>query len=133
MRSFGSRLTAGYSGVLNADSSPIEKMDALSWVHINAVKHFPDEYKIQQAWMRQSPPDTPNPGFAFANRMRRLKGLLSEGIDSGVIRNEETSLEVLSRCVINVLWIPQSIVESMDPRDALTVARDTWLRGVRKR
>ena len=133
MRSFGSRLTAGYSGVLNADSSPIEKMDALSWVHINAVKHFPDEYKIQQAWMRQSPPDTPNPGFAFANRMRRLKGLLSEGIDSGVIRNEETSLEVLSRCVINVLWIPQSIVESMDPPDALTVARDTWLRGVRKR
>ena len=73
MRSFGSRLTAGYSGVLNADSSPLEKMDALSWVHINAVKHFPDEYKIQQAWMRQSPPDTPNPGFAFANRMRRLK------------------------------------------------------------
>ena len=65
--------------------------------------------------------------------MRRLKGLLSEGIDSGAIRNEETSLEVLSRCVINVLWIPQSIVESMDPPDALTVARDTWLRGVRKR
>ena len=98
-------------------------------VHINAVKHFPDEFKIQQAWMRQSPPDTPNPGFAFANRMRRLKSLLSEGINSGAIRNEETSLEVLSRCVISVLWIPQSIVESMAAPDALTLARDTWLRA----
>ena len=74
MRSFGSRLTAGYSGVLNADSSPIEKMDALSWVHINAVKHFPDEYKIQQAWMRQSPPDTPNPGFRVRQSHAEVEG-----------------------------------------------------------
>ncbi len=45
-----------------------------SWVHINAVKDFPDEYKIRQAWMRQSPPDTPNPGFAFANRTAAVEG-----------------------------------------------------------
>ena len=133
MRSFGARLTAGYSGVFKADSSPIEKMDAMSWVHINAVKYFPDEYQIQQAWMRQSPPDTPNPGFAFAPRMRRLKALLTEGVDSGAIRNEAKPIEVLARCVINLLWMPQSIVDTSGAPAALTVSRDTWLRGIRTR
>lgn len=133
MRSFGIRLTAGYSGVLNSDATPLEKMDALSWVHINALKYFPDEWKIQQAWMRQSPPDTPNPGFAFAGRMRRLKALLSEGMDSGAIRKDSVSMDMLSRCVMNLLWMPENIVRSSGPRAAHILSRDTWLRGVGQR
>jgi AcrR family transcriptional regulator len=133
MRSFGIRLTAGYSGVLNSDASPLEKMDALSWVHINALKYFPDEWKIQQAWMRQSPPNTANPGFAFAGRMRRLKALLAEGIASGKIRDDAASMDMLTRCVMNLLWMPENIVRASGPRDAHILSRDTWLRGIRER
>ena len=41
------------------------ELDALSWVNTNALEHFGDEFRIQLAWMRQSPPNIPTPGPAF--------------------------------------------------------------------
>jgi AcrR family transcriptional regulator len=65
MRSFEEKVGAGWVGVLQSDATPIEKLDALSWVDINALDRFHDEFRIQLAWMRQSPPDTPNPARSF--------------------------------------------------------------------
>jgi AcrR family transcriptional regulator len=133
MRSFGRKVGAGWIGVLGANASTIEKLDALSWVDINALDQFHDEFRIQLAWMRQSPPDTPNPGWSFTTRLRQLRSLLSEGIRSGEIRIDSPSTAVLARCVIDVLWIPENIVRNAGRRAALVHARDTVLRGVTKR
>jgi AcrR family transcriptional regulator len=133
MLSFGTKVGRGYASVLRADSTPVEKLDALSWVNINALDQFPDEWKIQLAWMRQSPPDTPNPGVAFTKRMRQLKSLLSEGIRSKEIQTDSPSIELLSRCVMDVLWIPENIVRAEGTRAALIHARDTVVRGVADR
>jgi AcrR family transcriptional regulator len=133
MLSFGTKVGGGYASVLRADATPIEKLDALSWVNINALDQFPDEWKIQLAWMRQSPPDTPNPGVAFTKRMRQLKSLLSEGIRTKEIRTDSHSTELLSRCVMDVLWIPENIVRADGTRSALIHARDTVVRGVADR
>jgi len=133
MLSFGTKVGRGYASVLRADSTPVEKLDALSWVNINALDQFPDEWKIQLAWMRQSPPDTPNPGVAFTKRMRQLKSLLSEGIRSKEIRTDSPSIELLSRCVMDVLWMPENIVRAEGTRPALIHARDTVVRGVADR
>jgi hypothetical protein len=40
---------------------------------------------------------------------------------------------MLARCVIDVLWIPESILRSAGRRAALIHARDTVLRGVTER
>lgn len=133
MRSYGTKLGAGWVGVLRSDGTAIEKLDALSWIDINALVHFHDEFRIQLAWMRQSPPDTPNPGWFFPTRMRQLKTLLSEGIRSGQIRIDSPSKQMLSRCVVALLWIPENIVEAQGTRSALVLARDTVLRGVSNR
>jgi AcrR family transcriptional regulator len=133
MLSFGTKVGGGYAAVLRSDATPIEKLDALSWVNINALDQFPDEWKIQLAWMRQSPPDTPNPGLLFTKRMRQLKSLLSEGIKSKQIRIESPSTELLSRCVMDVLWMPENIVRAQGTRAALIHARDTVVRGVADR
>jgi AcrR family transcriptional regulator len=133
MESFGKKAGGGFASVLRADATPIEKLDALTWVNINALDQFPDEWKIQLAWMRQSPPDTPNPGLLFTMRLRQLKSLLSEGIRSGDIRIDTPSLEMLSRCVMDVLWMPENIVRSEGKRSALTIARDTVVRGAAER
>jgi AcrR family transcriptional regulator len=133
MRSFGTKVGAGWVNILHSDATPIEKLDALSWVDINAVDRFHDEFRIQLAWMRQSPPDTKNPGWSFTTRLRQLKALLSEGIRSGEIRIDSPSTEMLSRCVIDVLWMPESIVRAAGKRAALIHARDTVLRGVTAR
>jgi AcrR family transcriptional regulator len=133
MLSFGTKVGGGFATVLRADATPIEKLDALSWVNINALDQFPDEWKIQLAWMRQSPPDTPNPGLLFSKRMRQLKSLLSEGIKSNEIRIDSPSTELLSRCVMDVLWMPENIVRAEGTRAALIHARDTVVRGVADR
>ena len=129
MRSFGRKVAAGWIAAIRSDSTPIEKLDAIAWVDINALDRFQDEFKIQLAWMRQSPPDTPNPGWSFPTRMRQLKSLLSEGLRSGEIRSETGSTALLARCVLDVLWIPENILRATGRRAALVHARDTVLRG----
>jgi AcrR family transcriptional regulator len=133
MRSFGTKVGAGWVSVLGADASPVEKLDALSWIDINVLDRFHDEFRIQLAWLRQSPPDTPNPGWSFTTRLRQLRSLLSEGIRSGEIRIESPSTGVLARCVLDVLWIPENILRKAGPQAALAHARDTVLRGVTDR
>lgn len=133
MESFGKKAGGGFVSVLRADATPIEKLDALTWVNINALDQFPDEWKIQLAWMRQSPPDTPNPGLLFTTRLRQLKSLLSEGVRSGNIRIETPSIEMLARCVMDVIWMPENIVRAQGKSAALINARDTVVRGVADR
>lgn len=130
MRSFGQKVGAGWTAVLRSDATPIEKLDALSWVNVNALDQFGDEFRIQLAWMRQSPPDTPNPGWMYTTRLRQMKALLSEGIRSGQIRIDSPSNEMLARCVIAVQWIPENILRAVGRRAALIHDRDTVLRGV---
>jgi AcrR family transcriptional regulator len=133
MRSFGRKVAAGWISALRSNATPIEKLDALSWVDINALDHFHDEFRIQLAWLRQSPPDTPNPGWSFTTRLRQLRTLLAEGIRSGEIRIESPSTGMLARCVLDVLWIPENILRAAGRRVALIHARDTVLRGVTDR
>lgn len=134
MESFGIKAGGGFAAVLRTDATPVEKIDALNWVNINALDQFPDEWKIQLAWMRQSPPDTPNPGLAFTMRLRQLRTLLSEGIHSGDIQIEDPpSLAMLSRCVMDILWMPENIVRDQGKHAALVIARDTVVRGVADR
>jgi AcrR family transcriptional regulator len=133
MRSFGRKVAAGWIAALRSDATSIEKLDALSWVDINALDRFHDEFRIQLAWMRQSPPDTPNPGWSFTTRLRQLRSLLGEGIRSGEIRVDSPSAGMLARCVLDVLWIPENILRSAGKRAALVHARDTVLRGVTDR
>lgn len=128
MRSFGQKVEAGWISVLRSDASPIEKLDALSWVNVNALDQFSDEFRIQLAWMRQSPPST-NPGWSYTTRLRQMKSLLSEGIRSGGIRIDAPSTAMLARAVIGVQWIPENILRAAGTRASLILARDTVLRG----
>jgi len=130
MNSFGKKVEAGWVGVLRSDATPVEKLDALSWVNVNALDRFSDEFRIQLAWMRQSPPNTPNPGWLYATRLRQMKSLLSEGIRSGEISIDAPSTTMLARCVIGLQWIPENILRAVGKRAALVHVRDTVLRGV---
>jgi AcrR family transcriptional regulator len=130
MQSFGEKVALGWTNVLRSDSSPIEKLDALSWVNTNVLDRFGDEFRIQLAWMRQSPPDTPNIGWLFSKRVKQMKTLLAEGIKSGEITIDSPSNEMLARSVIGVGWIPENILHDLGTRASLIHVRDTSLRGV---
>lgn len=129
MGSFGRKLEAGWVSVLRADATPIAKLDALSWINVNALDQFSDEFRIQLAWMRQSPPNTPNPGWPYTTRLRQMKSLLSEGIRLGEIDIDAPSTAMLARCVLGLQWIPEKILRAVGRREALILSRDTLLRG----
>ena len=130
MRAFGEKMEPGWTGVLSSDSSPLEKLDAVSWIHTNVLEQFGDEFRIQLAWMRQSPPDSPDPGWLFSTRVGQMKVLLAEGIRSGEIEIDSPSNEMLARAVIGVGWIPENILRDIGTRASLIHVRDTSLRGV---
>ncbi len=133
MRSFGEKVAMGWTEVLKTDASPIEKIDALSWINTNALDRFGDEFRIQLAWMRQSPPDTSNPGYLFTKRVRQMKSLLAEGMQSGEISIDSPSNELLARSIIGIGWIPENILRDLGTRQSLVLVRDTTVRGVVER
>jgi AcrR family transcriptional regulator len=130
MGTFGEKTEEGSREVLRSKSSPIEKLDALSWVYINALERFGDEFRIQLAWMRQIPPNAPNPSVEFPTRLRQTKTLLSQAIQSGIIGITDAPKEMLARCVIGLQWLPENILRDIGTSASLVHIRDTLLRGV---
>jgi AcrR family transcriptional regulator len=130
MLEFGHKVGGAWADIVRAESTTIEKLDALSWLNINALDQFPDEFRIQLAWMRQTPPDSANPAWSFTTRIRQMKALLSEGVRSGEIRIDSPTADMLTRCIIGEQWIPENILADIGTRNALILARDTVLRGV---
>ncbi|MCV7300402.1 TetR/AcrR family transcriptional regulator [Mycobacterium barrassiae] len=130
MLEFGHKVGGAWTDIVRSDSTTIEKLDALSWLNINALDQFPDEFRIQLAWLRHTPPDTANPAWSFTTRIRQMKALLSEGIRAGEIRKDSPAADMLARCIIGEQWIPENILQRIGTRNALLLARDTTLRGI---
>src|SRR6202008_4117109 len=119
MLEFGHKVGGAWTDIVRPDSTTVEKLDALSWLNINALDQFPDEFRIQLAWLRHTPPDTANPAWSFTTRIRQMKALLSEGIRAGEIRNDKPAADVLARCIIGEQWIPENILQEIGIRNAL--------------
>ena len=133
MRAFTMKARSGWTSVLRSEGTPVEKLDALIWININAVVRFTDEYNIQLAWIRESPPNTTNLGASFSARLNDLKSLLAKGIRSGDVQLESPSADIRAWSLFELLWMPENIVRKLGPRGALTLARETTLRGAAKR
>ncbi len=130
MLEFGHKVGGAWAAIVRSDSTTVEKLDALSWLNINALDQFPDEFRIQLAWLRHTPPDSANPAWSFTTRIRQMKALLSEGIRDGEIHIGGAGRDMLTRCIIGEQWIPENILTEIGTRNALILARDTVLRGV---
>lgn len=130
MLEFGRKVGGAWSQIVRTDSTTVQKLDALSWLNINALDQFPDEFRIQLAWLRHSPPDSANPAWSFTTRIRQMKTLLSQGIKAGDIHIDSPTADMLARCIIGEQWIPENILQQVGTRNALILARDTVLRGV---
>jgi AcrR family transcriptional regulator len=130
MLEFGHKVGGAWTDIVRTDSTAVEKLDALSWLNINALDQFPDEFRIQLAWLRHTPPDTANPAWSFTTRIRQMKALLSEGVRAGEIHINSPTADMLTRCIIGEQWIPENILQEIGTRNALILARDTILRGI---
>ena len=65
MLEFGHKVGGAWADIVRSDSTTVEKLDALSWLNINALDQFPDEFRIQLAWLRHTPPDIGESGMVL--------------------------------------------------------------------
>jgi AcrR family transcriptional regulator len=130
MRAFTVKARRGWTNVLRSDGTTVEKLDALMWININAVVRFSNEYNIQLAWIRESPPDTTNLGASFSARLNDLKSLVAKGTRSRQVQVDGPSANIRAWSLFELLWMPENIVRKLGPRGALNLARETTLRGV---
>ena len=132
MQSLAGHITDGWQAVLSTDSSVVEKLDALTWLDINVVSRFRDEYRIQLSSLQVSPPETAEQGWAFSRRLREARGLLVRGTKQGEIQLPDGSDDERAWCVLELIWMPENLA-SAGARPALALARDTVLRGASTR
>jgi AcrR family transcriptional regulator len=133
MRTFTVKARSGWSSVLRSSGTTVEKVDALMWININAVVQFSDEYNIQLAWIRESPPNTTSLGSSFSARLNDLKSVLAQGVRVGELHVEGPSADIRAWSLFELLWMPENIVRKLGARGALTLARATTLRGAANR
>jgi hypothetical protein len=99
------------------------------WLNINVLSRFSEEFKIQLAWLRQSPPTTVDLGLSFPRQLRQLQDLLAAGEREGELRVEGGSLLSRTRSLYELILTPENVILHAGPRGAQALARDTVLRG----
>ena len=133
MQAFEAPVRSGWKSVLESPSSAVEKLDALMWININVIERFNDEYNIELAWLRESPPSSANLGHEFTARLRDVKALLTEGRRSGEIHVEAPTADVRAWALFDAVWTDVGIVRKVGARGALGLARASVLRGAARR
>src|SRR4051812_19731734 len=133
MEAYSDHFALAWDAVVGSDSSPMEQLDALMWVNINVLDRFSEEFKIQLAWLRQSPPATLDLGLSLGRQLQQLKALLAAGEKAGEIRVEGASADARARSLYELLLTPETIVRTAGTRPAHALARETVLRGAAPR
>jgi AcrR family transcriptional regulator len=143
MGSYHTRLSDGYRAVIASDSTAVEKLDSLTWLNINILESFPEEFAIQRAWMRAIPPAASDLSAQQRERARQIRQIVAEGLRHGELRPGQSdtgradtgradsgppSVDVLAMCYRDLVW-PSALVEMAGPRRALEHCRATLVRG----
>jgi AcrR family transcriptional regulator len=134
MKSYFDKLSAAYSAIVSSDSTTIEKLDALTWLNINAQQHFSQEYRIQLAWLRETPPDVEWRDASRAQRARMVTRVVEYGLRSGELGVElrggaVPAVRSVSMCIRALMWPPTRLVEKLGSRSTLVHSRNTLLQG----
>jgi AcrR family transcriptional regulator len=133
MQSYTGHFATAWDAVVGSGASPLEQLDALMWVNINVLDRFSEEFNIQLAWLRQSPPSSLDLGLSLGRQLQQLKALLAAGEKAGEVRMEGTSADARARSLYELLLTPETIVRTAGTRHAHALARDTVLRGAAPR
>lgn len=137
MNTFQAKLSNGYAAVVATDSTAVEKLDALTWLNVNVLERFPEEYEIQQSWLRAIPPAETNQSVFHEERAKYIESIVAEGVRRGELHGdsphvERPSLGVLTGCFRDLIW-PSSLVPEIGTRATLAYTRATTLRGAATR
>jgi AcrR family transcriptional regulator len=127
MGAYTAKRQLAWDAVMGSGSTPLEKVDALTWLYIRLSERFGAEYQLQMGVVRQSPKEMGS--VVRPGRWSDVEVLLAEGVASGELRLVGGTTSAYSRCVYEALWTPQDVVDGIGARAAHALARDTVLAG----
>jgi AcrR family transcriptional regulator len=146
---FQARVDEAYRVVIDSESTTVEKLDALTWLSINIMERFSEEFQIQLAWLREIPPEAANVSRYHEKSAKRLAKLAGEGVRSGELRINRIggsplpSLNLIGISIRDLIFpVPEFLAFSSDHlgadehtrmRGTFVHARDTVLRGALRR
>ncbi len=133
METFSHTFAAAWDAVLTSSGSTIEQLDALLWVNIKLLERFSEEFRIQLAWLRQSPPDSVDLGALFGTYVNRLQKLIRAGEQDGSLVPRGASASIRARSLYEMLLTPEGVVLHAGPDASLALARGSVLRGALSR
>jgi AcrR family transcriptional regulator len=133
MAAFHARLSDGYRAVIATDSATVAQLDALTWLNINVLESFPEEFAIQRAWMRAIPPAASNLSALQRERAGQIRDIVAAGVRRGELRDGRTdagrpAIDVLAMCYRDLVW-PSALVPVAGPERTLAHCRATLIRG----
>ena len=129
MNAYYNKLSAGYLAVARSRADPLAKIDALTWLNINVIDQFAEEFEIQQAWFRSFPPETSSLADSLKDRSRHIRDIVAEALKEGELRFGESDVDTLTDCVRDLIWIPPTVIRQTDHRQVLEHSRATLFRG----
>jgi AcrR family transcriptional regulator len=129
MQTYADDIAAAWDAVVGSPSSALEQLDALLWVNINVLDRFSEEFKIQLAWLRDSPPSSVDLGLSFGHQVQQLQKLLRAGERSGALQVEGRSARLRTMSLYELIFTPENVVLHAGPPAAHALARTTVLRG----
>ena len=124
---FEAQRSAAWDSILESSSTPLEKLDALIWLHIRLQERFSDEIRIQFSFVREAPLSMRS--IAMPSRLHDLEALLQDGVQSGAFWNRDVPIELYARCVYEALWTPDTLLKQAGAQAAHELARNTVLVG----
>jgi AcrR family transcriptional regulator len=133
MQSYSDTAWISWDAVMRTPAPALERLDALIWLNVNVIHHFREEFNIQFAWLRQSPPTSVDLGLSFNKQMRQLQQLISEGEADGDLDVPGHSVVDRARSMYELMLTPEHIVSIAGVGGAHTLARETVLRGAMAR
>jgi AcrR family transcriptional regulator len=134
MSSYVNKVVTAWDAVMQSNSSPLTKMDALMWVAIGVIHNLSDEFKVMLAWLRQTPPSSAaSLGPFFPKQLRLLRALVGEGTAIGEIRLDGASADIRARCILDAIWGAGAYAATVSPPAAHQLARDSVIRGAAPR
>jgi AcrR family transcriptional regulator len=129
MQTYADNVVTGWNAVVQSPSTAVEQLDALMWVNVHLLDRFGEEFKIQLAWLRDSPPSSVDLGLSYGRQSKQLQQLLAAGEGAGQLHVRGSSARIRVNSLYELIFTPENVVLHAGPTGAHTLARATVLRG----
>jgi AcrR family transcriptional regulator len=113
---YSAKVAPGWRAVLRTDAPASAKLAALITVDVHLIARYREEFRVLQAWLRESPPAS-RAGWAYDDRLRDLQRLVREGTRAGDLRVPGPNVGLRTQALADLLFLPESVLDDAGGAD----------------